>query len=176
MYIFTPNVNDSSLLRLKARGKKTTFVDLTKITHQLHVSDFPPDSLCFFDDVYEGIPRGKTASGFDLRASLVQLGNEIMHRGRHHKSRHGPGMSFILVSHIFKAGSDTKSLWSELQGGLYVYPGGSPHVISDFLRTKMGLHKIDIHRILKLAEPSRFICFKLSKPQCAIFETGVYLL
>ncbi len=176
LYILTPNANDSSLQRLKARGKKTVFIDLNKITSPLSISSFPVDSLVLYDDILEGIPRGKTAHGFDLRQSLLHLANTIMTRGRHHKSRGGPGMSLILVSHILKGGNDTKTLYTELQGGLYVFPSGSPHTIIDFLKTKIGFHKNDIERILDLSAGSRFICFRLSKPQCAIWSTGVYLL
>ncbi len=176
LYIFTPNIKDKSLLRLKARGNKSIFIDMNKITSPLSLDDFPPDSLVYMDDVFENLPRRRTANQFDLRASLLHLCNQILTRGRHHATKNGPGMSLILVSHILKNGSDTKTLWSELGGGLYLFPSSSKHTIVDFLRTKIGLSKHDVTRILDLATGSRSICFKLSRPMCAIWESGVYLL
>ena len=40
-YVFTPNIKDTSLLRLKQRGKKTIFIDLNKIGSPLSLDDFP---------------------------------------------------------------------------------------------------------------------------------------
>ncbi len=176
LYIFTPNTNDSSLLRLKERGKKTKFVDMNRIKSPLSLSDFPPDSLVLMDDAFEHLPRKKSVHGFDLRGSLLHLCNQILTRGRHHKTRNGPGMSLILVAHILKGGIETKTLWSELQGGLYLFPSASKHTIVDFLKSKIGLSKLDVTKILELAGSSRFVCFKLSKPMCAIWSTGIYLL
>ena len=100
-----------------------------------------------------------------------------MTKGRHYKKdKTSAGTGFIICSHVLKAGHDSKILYTELQGGLYLFPSNSPHQIVDFLNKKILMNKIDIKHIMKTAAGSRWIMFKLSKPMCAIFSHGIILL
>ena len=178
VYVFSQNPNDPSITSLKKRGKYTIFVDLTKINSPLKLTrDVSPGSILFFDDILE-LRRGQNEDGHDLRRNLINLINQTMTRGRHHrKNKNSPGCSAVICAHLFKNGHDSRVLWNELQGGLYIYPSSSPHQIMDFLVKKIGMNKTDVQNILKFAKGSRWICFKISgRPLMAAWKTGIYLL
>lgn len=177
LYVFTQNPTDPSILRLKTRGRYTVFVDLNKITSDLNLVDsVSPSSICLFDDIFE-LPRTTNANGYSLRKNLINLMNQILVRGRHHKkNKHAPGTSAIICAHMFKNAHDSKVLWNEAQGGIYIFPSSSPHKSKDFLKS-IGIHRVDLDRIFDFARDSRWICFKISqRPVHAIYENGVYLL
>ena len=179
VYVFTQNPEDPSIQMLKSRGKYTVIVDLEKINSPLKLNrDVSPSSILLFDDIFELRRENTKGREVSLRKNLIDLCNEAMTRGRHHKKKGSKrGTSVIICAHQFKNGFASKVLWSELAGGLYVYPSSSPHKITDFLVKSIGIHKTDLEQITKFAEGSRWICFKISgRPLYAAWKTGVYLL
>ena len=173
VYIFTPNPDDKSLLRLKQRPKsKNVWIDLMKVQRSLRLSDFDVDSIIFVDDIWDSEMRGKGG----LRKIMLNLCDEVMVRGRHHASKGGPGTSLMLTTHVLSSkGMDKQILYTEAQN-LYLYPSASPHTISHFLHSKIGLHRSDIKELLKISKGSRYIMIYNNKPICAIFKNGICLL
>jgi hypothetical protein len=171
LYVFTTQINDPSLARLKERGKKTVFIDLEKIEEELTLSMFPVDSVILVDDVLETLPKDSP-----VRHTIRELVGLVALKGRHHKSKNGPGMSLIVCAHLFRGGNNTKILWTEITN-LFVFPSSSPHMIKEFLTKKIGIARIDIENILKHSEGSRWVHFKFSgKPMFSSWKTGLYLL
>lgn len=177
-YVFSLNIGDPSLMRLKERGRSTVFVDLDKIDRPLILErDFPPGCVLYFDDVFDGLPKTKDERGFSLRQSLLDLMNKCLVKGRHHrKSKTSPGCTVFLCSHVFKSGRDSSTLWTEVKN-LFVFPSASSHSLRDFMRTKLLMHPADIKRILKLSGGTRWLALRLvERPMAAIWEKGVLLL
>lgn len=177
VYVFTQNPKDPSITRLKKRGRYTVFVDLNQITRPLKLTrDVSPGSILLFDDIFE-MKRGENKYGFDRRKEMINLCNQALTRGRHHKSKSGRTTSAIICAHTFRNAHDSKILWNECAGGLYVFPSSSPHKIRDFLTKTIGIHKTDLEQIFKFSKGSRHVCFRISgKPLFAAWEHGVYLL
>jgi len=174
MYIFSPNAEtDPSLARLRQRpAKKTIFVDLEKIAGPLSLDMITKGSIVMYDDVFEFLSRDDPR-----RKWLLDFANVIMTKGRHwRKDAKSPGTGFIICSHVLKAGHDLKIFYTEIQGGLYLFPSNSPHQIVDFLSKKIGMNKLDINKILKLSRGSRWVMMKLSRPLLAMWSNGIILL
>jgi len=174
LYIFSPNAeSDPSLARLRQRpAKKTIFVDIDKIAGPLSLDMITPGSIVLFDDVFEFLSRDDPR-----RKWLLDFANVIMTKGRHYKKdKNSPGTGFIICSHVLKAGHDLKIFYTEIQGGLYLFPSNSPHQITDFLNKKIGMNKLDISNILKMSSGSRWVMFKFSRPLLAMWENGIILL
>lgn len=175
VYVFTLNEHDPSIALLKKRKKsKTVFIDLKKIdpNRQLRLRrDCSPDSILVFDDVME-LPRSDP-----LRANLINLMNETLSRGRHHKSRKDSnGCSAMVAAHHFRSGMDSKTLWNEVSY-LTIYRSSSPHKSYDFLTKTLNIHRKDVQRIFEMSEGCRSICFHVSgKPMYAAWATGICLL
>ena len=177
IYVFTQNPKDPSITRLKSRGKYTVFVDLDQINSPLKLTrDVAAGSILLFDDIFE-MKRGPNKHGFDRRKTIINLCNQVLTRGRHHKAKNGRATSAIICAHTFRNAHDSKILWNECAGGLYVFPSSSPHKIRDFLTKTIGIHKSDLEQIFKFSKGSRHICFRISgKPLFALWKTGIYLL
>ena len=174
VYVFSANAKtDPSLSRLRQNtASKFVFVDFDKIAGPLTLDQITPGSICLYDDVYETIPRDDPR-----RKWLLNFANVIMTKGRHYKKdKKSSGTGFIICSHVLKAGHESKILYTELQGGLYTFPSNSPHQIVDFLQKKIGMHRLDIKKILGASRGHRWVMFKLSKPMCAIWPGGIILL
>ena len=174
LYIFSPNAaTDPSLAKLRQRPKnKTIFVDIDKIAGPLSLDMISKGSLVMYDDVFEFLSRDDPR-----RKWLRDFANVLMTKGRHwRKDAKSPGTGFLICSHVLKAGHDLKIFYTEIQGGLYLFPSNSPHQIVDFLNKKIGMNKLDINKILKLSRGSRWIMMKLSRPLLAMWQNGIILL
>lgn len=176
VYVFTQNPSDPSITRLKERGKYTIMVDLKKINKPLKLSDVSPGSILLMDDIFE-MRRGEDANGHDLRKNLINLINQTLSRGRHHrKTKNSRGTSVIICAHMFKNAHDSRVLWNEVNA-LYVYPSSSHWQILDFLVKKIGLHKTNVEEILNFSKGARSLCFKIGKkPMNCVWKNGIYLL
>ena len=172
VYIFTTQVNDSSLKPLKDRGKKSVFIDLKKVPDDLDLcSHFPPDSVLFFDDILDSLSLGSP-----VRKCLVKLVQRTLVAGRHHKKKQGcPGCSVFLAAHKFKQGKTTTRVWDEADYCL-LYPSSSEHSVRHFAVNNLGIHAKEMAKILKFSKGSRFFTLKLNRPRCSISKHSVLLL
>ena len=174
VYILSANArSDKSIQRLKARGRKSVFVDIDGIEsqRQLSLAAVTPGSIIVYDDIRESIPDDDPRKKW-----LYNFQNVLLTKGRHHKrSVNSPGTGFMYAQHVLKSGHHGRVQHTETQY-LYVFPSSSPHQITDYLVSKIGWSRHDVKIVMAKAKGSRWLLLHLSQPLFAMWKTGIMLL